>query len=152
MVPCRKRRRQKKTVEIIARIAVPLRHPQKDASDSERPAFRHTVKYADFGSQHKARKISPALIGFECDARSDRKRKFETPRGRLKREACRYRPKVEDIAAERRMVADHDIAADGKQSCDKSPISALEHPRLMRRRTSISRSVSSSSFRSSSAA
>ena len=125
MVARRKRRRQKETIEIIACITVPLRHPQKDTSDSERPAFRHTVKYADFGSQHKARKISPALIGFERDARSDRKRKFEAPYGRLKRDACRYRPKVEDIAAERRMVADHDIAADGKQSCDKASVAEI---------------------------
>ena len=125
MIPCRKRRRQKKTVEIIARIAVPLRHPQKDASDSERPAFRHTVKHADFGPQHKARKISPALIGFKRDAGSDRKRKFEMPDGRLKHNARRYRPKVEDIAAERRMIADHDIAADGKQSGEKAPVTEI---------------------------
>ena len=125
MVPCRNGCRQKETVEIIARIFVPLRHPQKDASDSERPAFRHTVKYAYFGAQHKARKISPALISFECDARSDRKRKFEAPHGRLKHNARRYRPKIEDIAAERRMVADHDIGADGKQSGDKAPVAEV---------------------------
>ena len=125
MVPCRKRRRQKKTVEIIARIAVPLRHPQKDASDSERPAFRHAVKHTDFGPQYKARKISPALIGFKCDAGSDRNRKFETPHGRLKHNACRYRPKIENIAAERRMIADHDIAADCKQSGEKAPVAEI---------------------------
>ena len=125
MVPCRNGCRQKKAVEIIARIFIPLRHPQKNASDSERPTFRHAVKYADFGAQDETRKISSALIGFECDTGSDGKRKFEAPYGRLKHHARRYRPKVENIAAECRMVADHDIAADGKQSGDKAPVAEI---------------------------